>query len=132
MKHFKSQRQDGQILVALILTIPFFMLILAAYLNFSSSSSRIAKQDQFFTSAQLATDAGADYAAEQINQNPAWTGTAADVTVHQDSFMKTTFAVTVASNSSSSKTMTVTGKTYWPLNSATPSSTVKIAVSLEA
>ena len=132
MRQIRRAKQEGQILVALILTIPFFMLILAAYLNFSSSSFRVAKQDQFHTSAQLAADAGADYAVEQINQNVAWAGTSSDVTIHNDGSIKTTFSASVSNDSSTAKTITVTGKTYWPAKVTSPTSTVKILVSLEA
>ena len=132
MKHIRLThlQQQGQILVTILLVVPFLMLMVMAYLNLASSNYRLAKNGQLHTAAQLAADAGADYAIEQINQNSAWTGTGGEVTLHNGSLSKTTYDVSVASNGSSSKTLTVTGKAYWPANATTADESVTVSVDL--
>jgi hypothetical protein len=132
MRFSLKPRQDGQILAALIITIPFLLLMIAAYLTLSTSNLRVARQDQLHTHAQIGADAGADYAVEQINQDASWNGTNGEVTLHNDGAIKSTYAVSVTVNSSTSKTLTVTGKAYWPTNRATPNASVKINVGLQA
>ncbi len=124
--------EEGQILVSMILVIPFLMLIIASYLNFSSSSYRVAKGDQLHTMAQMAADAGADYAVEQVNQDTSWASTGGQITLHNDGMIKTTFQATVSDDSTSAKTITVTGRAFWPGGATLPSSTVKINVGLQA
>ena len=133
MKHIRyiqPLQQQGQVLVTILLVIPFFMLMVMAYLNLASSNFRLAKSDQLHTAAQLAADAGADDAIEQINQNSAWTGTGGEVTLHNGASTKTTYTVSVASSGSSSKTLTVTGKAYWPVNATTAGESVTLSVDL--
>jgi hypothetical protein len=132
MKSSFRLRQDGQILASLIITIPFLLLMIAAYLSLSTSNLRVAHQDQLHTHAQLSADAGADYAVEQVNQNPSWAGTAGEITLHNDGTVRTTYSETVTDNSSSSKSVTSIGRSYSPANSATPKASVKIIVDLEA
>jgi hypothetical protein len=54
------------------------------------------------------------------------------VTLHSDSYVKTTYSVTVANNSSSSKTLTVTGRSYRPASSTTSAASVVIKVDLRS
>jgi hypothetical protein len=127
---WKFDNQKGQILITLVIVIPALILIVSAYLSLSTSGYRLERRDQFRTQAQMAADAGADYAVEQINQNNAWTGTNGEVTLQSDSSKKVTYQVTETDNSSSSKTLTVTGRTYFPATAGTASGTVKIKVDL--
>lgn len=113
------------------MSIPFFLMIVAAYLNFSSSSFQVARQDQLRTMAQLAADGGADLAIEQINQNDSWNGVG-ETTLHNDGTFKSTYAVAVTDNSSTSKTLAVTGRTYWPSGSATAATSITLQIDLEA
>lgn len=131
MKHIIKSDQRGQILVALIVILPFFLLMISAYMQFTSSSFYVARRDQFHTNAQLAADAGADYAIMQINASPSWTG-ASETVLHNETGLKTTYDVAVANNSSTSKTLTVTGHSYAPASSATASASVKLKIDLEA
>lgn len=107
------------------------ILIVAAYLNLSTSNYRVSRQDQFHTMSQIAADSGADYAIGQINQNDSYTGTG-ETTLHSDSQLRTTYTEVVTNNDSSSKTITSTGKTYWPASAATPATTVTVKVDLRA
>lgn len=122
--------QNGQILITLVVVIPAIVVIVSAYLSLNAGGYRLERSDQFRTQAQMAADAGADYAIEQINQNASWAGTGGEVTLQSDSVHKVTYAVTVTNDSSSSKTLGITGRTYFPATAATAAETVKINVSL--
>ena len=128
MKHLPN-RQKGSILLVFLLTLPFLILMAMYYMKLSLTSFQVARFDQLHTEAQLAADAGADYSVEQINQNTSWTGTGGEVQLHKDSKLKTTFTASVSGNNIS-KTITVTGKTYWPVTSTTPTRSVLIYVDL--
>jgi hypothetical protein len=78
----------------------------------------------------MAADAGADYATEQINKDSGWTGTGGEVTLQSDSTRKITYEITEADNSSISKTLTVTGRSYFPASSVDPEAKVIIKVDL--
>jgi len=131
MKFLAKFKQEGQILVSLLIVVPSMILIVAAYLNLSTSSYRASRQDQFHTMAQLAADSGADYAIGQINQNSNYASTA-ETTLHSDSQLRTTYTETLTTNSSSSKTVTSIGRTYWPAAAATPATSVTVKVDLRA
>ncbi len=124
------QNQSGQILITMVIVIPALVLIVSAYLSLSASGYRLERQDQFRTMAQMAADAGADYGVEQINQNASWSGTGSEITLQSDTAKKVTYAVTVTNNSSTSKTLTVTGRTYFPASAATASASTAIKVDL--
>lgn len=128
MKRLKHN-QRGSILLVFLITLPFLILIAMHYMRLSLTSFQVARFDQLHTEAQLAADAGADYAVEQISQDNNWSGTTSDVQIQDDHNVRTVFSASV-SGDSSGKTINVTGKTYWPSSSSTPSRTVKIAVDL--
>lgn len=125
------KNQNGQILITLVIVIPALTLIVGSYLSLSSSAYRLQRSDQFRTQAQMAADAGADYAVGQINQDGSWAGITETI-LQTDSTKKTTYAVTVTNNSASSKTLTITGRTYFPSTAATPSASVIVKVDLQA
>ncbi|MEX2006584.1 MAG: hypothetical protein WD877_00160 [Candidatus Saccharimonadales bacterium] len=120
----------GQILPGLLLTFPFLLLIAAAYLSLSTTSLHLARQYQFHTQAQLATDAGIDFAIAQINQDDSWAGTTGQSELHNDSSIKTTYDASVVNVDSDTKTLTVTGRTFWPANAAAARSSVTVKVDL--
>lgn len=131
MRLVPKLQQNGQILVSLIIVVPSMIVIVAAYLNLGASSYRSSRQDQFHTMAQLAADSGADYAIGQINQNSNYASTS-ETTLHSDSQVRTTYSETITTNGSSSKTITSTGKTYWPASAATPATSVTVKIDLRA
>jgi len=128
MKRLRNQ-QKGSIILVFLITLPFLILLAMYYMQLSLTSFQVARFDQLHTEAQLAADAGADYAVEQINQNASWAGTGTDVQLHSDSRLKTAFSASVTGDDSS-KVVAVTGKTYWPASSTTPNRTVSIYVDL--
>jgi hypothetical protein len=135
MKEFKLpklfQIQNGQVLITLVIVIPAMVLIVSAYLSLSNSNYRLERRDQFRTQAQMAADAGADYAVEQVNQDNSWSGTGGEITLQSDATKKVTYTVVLTNNGSTSKTLNITGRTYFPASASTASATVKINVDLQ-
>lgn len=128
MKFSKTLNQRGSILLIFIITLPFLIAISLYYMSLSLTSYQVARFDQLHSEAQLTADAGADYAVEQISQDSNWSGVS-ETTLHSDSKLRTTYTVSVSGNSST-KTVAVTGKTYWPATAATPNRSVKVYVDL--
>lgn len=95
--------RHGSILLPFVIVLPFLILIIANYVSLSVTNFGLARQDQFHTQAQLAADAGADYAMGQISLDDDWAGTGGEVTLHSDSDTKTTYTVAVSNESSDSK-----------------------------
>lgn len=130
MRFIARFKQNGQILVSLIIVVPAMILMVAAYLVLSASNYRTSRQDQFHTMAQVAADSGADYAISQINQDGSYSGSS-ETTLHSDSQIRTTYTEVVTTNGDTSKTITSTGKTYWPASSSMATTTVIIKVDLK-
>ena len=124
-----ANNQRGSIILVFIITLPFLIAIALYYTRLSLTSFQVARLDQLHTEAQLAADAGADYAVEQLGQDNAWAGTAGDIQLHSDSKLKTTYNVSV-SGDDKAKTLTIIGKAFWPANTTTPTRTVRIYVDL--
>jgi hypothetical protein len=129
MKKQLSRNEHGSIILVFIITLPVLILMALYYTNLALTSFQVGRQDQLHTEAQLAADAGADYGVEQLSQNNNWTGTGSEVTLHSDSKLHTTFTDSV-SGDSNSKTIAVTGRTYWPASSTTATRSVSIDVNL--
>jgi hypothetical protein len=126
----KKTDQRGAIILMFIITLPFLIAIALYYMQVSLTSFQVARFDQLHTEAQMAADAGADYAVEQLGQDTSWTSTSGEVTLHNDSKLRTTYSATVTSSSATSKTVAVTGRTYWPAGTTTPARSVSIYVDL--
>lgn len=124
------KKQSGSALVSLIIVLPFLMLISYHSTQLSVANLQIAKKDQTHTHAQLAVDAGIDIAVKEINDDTSWGGTSSPVELHNDGSVRTTYEVSVTTNSTTSKTLTTTGKAYAPASSSTPASTVKVKTDL--
>lgn len=129
MKILRIQ-QRGSVLLSIVLILPFLILIAALYMEFSVSSLRLSREDQFHTYAQFATDAGIDVSLREINENTSWTGTSGEVELFNDGRIKTTYQSTVDNPTTESKVVTAVGRTYSPVNASTPSYTVTVKVDL--
>ncbi|HXR50345.1 MAG TPA: hypothetical protein VN778_04945 [Verrucomicrobiae bacterium] len=129
MKQRLADNQKGSIILVFIITLPFLILLAMYYMSLSLTSFQVSRLDQLHTEAQLAADAGADYAVEQLAQNTSWAGTGSEITLHSDSSLRTTYTATVT-GSSSSKTIAVTGNTYWPASATTPTRSVSVDIDL--
>lgn len=119
----------GSILLVFIITLPFLILVVVAYTQLAFTSYSVGRSDQFHTSAQLAADAGVDYAIQQITNNNLWPGTIGETLLQNDGKIRTTYTASVSSTSNL-KTISVTGKTYWPVKSTTPRRSVSLIVDL--
>lgn len=128
----RKQKQNGFVLISLVVVLPFLILIAAHYLQLATSSYNLARKDQMHSQAQFGTDASIDYAVEQINADPNWAGTVSPVELHNDGNTKVTYEVSVTNNSTTTKTINATGYAYSPVTRSTPNSTVKIKVDLRA
>lgn len=126
----KPTDQRGMLLLVFLIMIPFLILIATYYMKLTLTSFQVARFDQLHTEAQLAADAGADYAVEQIVQTNSWSGTGGEVTLHSDSSIKTTYSVSTVSSSTNRKTIAVVGRTYWPANTTTAARSVTVYVDL--
>lgn len=111
--------------------MPFLIIISMYYMQLALTSFQVARFDQFHTNAQLAADAGADYAIEQISLNNSWSGTGGEIQLHNDGQIKTTYTATVATIANI-KTITVTGKTYFPATSPNFNRSVSLYVDLRS
>lgn len=124
--------ENGSTIVALLIIMPFLILITAYFLQLATTSYRLSRGDQFQTYAQFATDAGIDYAVERVNTDNSWTGTASEIELHNDGTTRTTYLVSVTNVDDDNKTLTTTGKTYNPATSTTPKSTIVVKTDLRA
>lgn len=130
--------QRGSALLPFVIVLPFLILIAGYSMSLAASSYRLARNDQMNTHAQLATDAGIDYAMNQISANQDWACTPVkvdpctpdEVELHNDGQIKTTYEVSVANPNPNSKVLTAIGRTYRPATAASPESTVKVVVDL--
>ena len=130
LKVHKDER--GMLLLVIIIVVPFLIAIAVYYMHLVLASFQVARFDQLHTEAQMAADAGSDYGVEQINANNSWAGTGGEVTLHTDSSLKTTFAVSIVSKTSTSMTLAVTGRTYWPANKTPAARSTTVYVDLIA
>jgi hypothetical protein len=126
----RNNNERGTILLVFVITLPFLILIAIYYTQTSLVSFRIARQDQLRTAAQLSADAGADLGVLRTSQDNAWAGTTGEVELSNDTRTKTTYEISVAGNVGNTKTMTVIGRSYSPVSSATPAKKVKIFVDM--
>lgn len=138
MSSGKALSQKGSALISFIIIIPFLMLVAALYMDLAVNSLNVAFKDQGQTQSQLAADAAADFALEQINIANTWGGTAGlieadaynQVEIQNANNVRTTMEVTVADPSPTSKVITAIGRTFRPAVSTEPSSTKRIIVEL--
>lgn len=122
--------ERGSLLLVFIAVIPFLIMMAIYFTQVSLTSYQVARLDQLHSAAQLAADAGADYAVEQFSQDSTWSSTSGEVTLHNDSKYKTTYQASI-SGDSSAKVVSVIGRTYWPKTTTTPIRQVKIYVDLK-
>ncbi|HET7827680.1 MAG TPA: hypothetical protein VFK97_02325, partial [Candidatus Saccharimonadales bacterium] len=131
LESLRSKAEAGQILITMIIVIPALILIVSAYATLSNSDYQLARNGQFQTMAQMAADAGADYGIEQLNQNTNWTPASGETTLQSDNTAKTTYAISLTNVDANDKSLTITGRTYFP-KTAAAAETVKIKVDLLA
>lgn len=121
----------GSILIGMLLVFPFLILITLYYMSLGTSNFRVATKDQSQTQSQFAADAGLDRAFEEINNDPTWTGTGGEITLHNEASVKTTYEMSVV-DSGDRKLVTSIGRSYKPSTSTTPASTIKIEAEMRS
>ncbi len=122
--------QDGSALISMIIVLPFLILICGLFMNLAVSSLTLARKDQAQTHAQLAGDAGIDYALQIINQDTTWTSTGGEVTLHDENNVRTTYQVELIEIDADHRTLRSVGRTYQPAASAIPIATKTINADL--
>lgn len=126
----KIDRQSGSALLSIVIMLPFLILIIALYMQLSVASFITSRGDQSRTHAQFATDAGTDYAVQEIADDPDWVGTVSPVELLNDGKIKTTFEISVVDVDADTKTIVSVGRTYSPVTAATPKSSITIKTDL--
>ncbi len=121
MKLSIRSNNGGSALVSIIIVLPFLILTTALFMELAVSSLTIAGKDQNMTHAQLAADAGIDFALQQVNVNAGWTGTG-EMTLRDEYDVRTTFEANMTESTPTSQTLTVTGRTYRPSSATIPTS----------
>lgn len=125
-----TYRQSGSALISMVIVLPFLMLICALFVELAVNIIHVARKDQAQTHAQLAVDAGIDYALQQINQTADWTSTGGEVQLHDAQNTRTTFEVALTEDTSARRVLSAVGRTYRPSGSTTPISTKRITAEL--
>ncbi|MBW3568720.1 hypothetical protein KY385_01165 [Candidatus Parcubacteria bacterium] len=123
--------QTGSVMLAIVIMFPFFLLVIASYMQLAVSNFQVSRKDMHRTHAQFAADAGADKALEFINTIDNWGGTGGQINLHDDD-VKTTYEASVATPDADNKIVTVTGRAFHPnvLANTTPEASVKIEIKL--
>ena len=126
---------SGFILPVLLITGIFITLMIVAISSETLTSNRVAHRGNYSVDAQMAADAGLDYAMNQMNTVSNWTGTNGEVTLMTDTTqnLKVTYQLVVNNGSDSNhKTLTVTARSYSPSTSSTPTVTRKYIMDIQA
>src|SRR3989344_1033534 len=132
MGRYIQLKQNGSMLIAIIIILPVFILIMTAFMQLNVSSYRVAKKDSLQTHAQFGADAAIDFALQEINEDGTWTGTVSPVEIHNDGNVRATYEAAITDSDSNNKVLTVTGRTYSPITHTAPDATVKLTVNLRA
>jgi Tfp pilus assembly protein PilX len=130
MKLNTRKNQNGSILLAFVIMLPFLILITALYMQLSVDSVNIARRDTLHTHAQLAADAGVDVTTRQISVSETYGGSGTETELQANTNgIRTTYQTTVSNPSADQKVITSIGKAYRG-NSTSPTSTITIVVNL--
>ena len=101
--------KSGFALPLVIAIFPFIIFLGLVAAELALTGIKIARADNHDIHAQMAADAGADFALNQLNSDSTWTGTAGPVAVHGDSDLDSDFIVSVTPIDDRSKSIIVTG-----------------------
>lgn len=117
------QKNDGSVLVSILIVTLFITFIVFGLMQLAGSSLVLAKKRIINLQAQYAAESGADLAISALNSgNSSYTGTTSDVTLMTSSLYKATFSVTVTNGATAKERyIRSVGKVYAPANAAAPS-----------
>jgi hypothetical protein len=126
-------KQQGSIIVSILIVTIFLSTIIFGATTLAAANLARARQRVMLLQAQYAAESGADMAIALLNSgNTTYTGTTSDIQVINAGQYKATFAVTVATGSTSKeRIITATGKVYDPAGASSPSHTRKIRVTAQ-
>lgn len=125
-------QERGFLLISLLFITFLIAITMTATMQVVVQYNNASFQDTSKLKSQLAADAGADYAIDQIYSYGDWLGTSGEVELSNDSSGKTTYEVTVdTSPDGTYKTLTVVGRIYIPASSLTAKSSSEIEIGLK-
>jgi hypothetical protein len=125
-----NNNQSGSVLVSILVVTIFLTTVISALTVLANANLVRSRGRIFQLQSQYAAESAADAAVAVLNSgNTAYTGTASDVTILNNSLYKSTYAVTVAAGSNGKeKVITATGKVYVPKTATSPNYTRTIEV----
>ncbi|HVX47846.1 MAG TPA: hypothetical protein VHA05_00620 [Candidatus Saccharimonadales bacterium] len=126
IKRVAQGKQDGYILISVIIAISALMIVGFALISSTASQYTLTSNDTYRNNALLTAEAGVEQSLQQLNSNDNFSGYATP----QQFFNNTdqglgTYTVTVANdpNNNNGRVITSTGKVYRYHNTSTPVST---------
>jgi hypothetical protein len=128
-------QQSGFILPVLLITGLMIMLMIVAVSSQSLTNHRTAAHANYAVEAQLAADAGLDFAMNRMNTTDNWTGTGGEVDLlnNPSTNIVTTYDVSVSNGiDDDHKTLQVTAKSYSPTKATPAKVTRKYAMDIQA
>ncbi len=139
----KTQKEDGFLIVSIVVTMAFMFLISISVFNLVTNNFRLATAERYRLSAQLAVDAGIDRSITELNGDASWPGTdnldpnwtgvndEIELFVEPSGDYRTTYESDVVDDGDD-KILTVTGRTYVPSSATTAKSQRKYSVDLRS
>lgn len=110
-----GQPRGGFILVTLLVSTFFIMLLGVITTQLVLSNLQIAVNEQHRLNAQFSADAAIDHALQELNKDHAWSGTAGEQTLYEDSKVKVTYESTIVDDTDPLvKYIEAVGRTYSP------------------
>ena len=117
----KSSSNSGYVLIALLTTVSFVVVAAISVASLASNNLRVANSDTHRLAAQFAADAGADASVQALNLDLDWEDSAGEQTVANTSTYRTTYESTLNDGPDDlHRILSVTGRTYVPASSSTP------------
>jgi hypothetical protein len=128
-----TNRDDGSIIVSILIITTFLVITVFALLVLSSANLARARGRVFLLQAQYAAESGADSAVAALNGgNTSYTGTTSAVTILTAGQYKSTYTSSVADGSNGKeKIVTAEGKVYVPAKATTARYSRRIKVTVQ-
>src|SRR5687768_3265611 len=91
----RQTRQKGFIMPVLLFTVTMIMLMITVVASLSLTTYNLASRESYKVNAQFAADSGLDMGLQQLNLDPDWTGTGAEVVLLDTLKLRTTYQTVV-------------------------------------
>ncbi len=126
----KHPREQGSILVSILIVTLFLTTVLFSLMVLANSNLLLARKRIISLQAQYAAESGADVALATFNSgNTGYTGSGSEVTILTTSLYRATYTVSVVDGANSKeKIITAIGKVYAPATATTAEYSRRIEV----